>query len=63
MGGRETQTQSCPPFTSATFHCKRQIQKRTSETGEKKIKNKTKGWFRPTGKCQCVRNFPARKAN
>lgn len=61
--GRQRDTNPCPPFTSDTFHCKRQIQKRTSETGEKKIKNKTKAWFRLTGKCQCVRNFPARKAN
>lgn len=59
----ETRTQPYSSFTSDTFHCKRQIEKRKSETGEKRRKNKTKAWFRLTGKCQCVRNFPARKAN
>lgn len=43
----ETRTQPYSSFTSDTFHCKRQIEKRKSETGEKKkIKQKLGlGWL------------------
>lgn len=43
----ETRTQPYSSFTSDTFHCKRRIEKRKSETGErKKIKQKLGlGWL------------------